>query len=174
MASANPGITIGSLTSATEEFSLSKCLEDLLSEDLETSRKAKREIREVVHFSGRPGAETERAAVEKSLLGFLGTGAPDTAKVDILWMLSAIASDESVSEIAKLLSEEGLREDARMTLERIPGEASLNALKEAFDKVPQDFKPNLVQSLRARGVEVDGYPCLKLEPTKQTQVQPIK
>jgi hypothetical protein len=127
-----------------------------------------------VHRSGRPGAEEERAVVEKELIEFLGTDAPNTAKVDILWMLSEIGKEESVPVIAGLLSHEGLREDARMALERIPGEASLNALEEAIEKAPQDFKPNIVQSLRARGIEVDGYPCLKLEPTKQTEVQPIK
>lgn len=88
-------------------------------------------------------------------------------------MISEIGGDESVSAVSSLLSHSDLREDARMTLERIPGAESLNALKSALKSAPQDFKPNLAQSLRARGEEVKGIPCKKLVPTKQTNVKPL-
>ena len=66
-----------------------------------------------------------------------------------------------------------LREDARMALERIPGKRTVTTLKAAFEKVPEDFKPNIAQSLRKRGEEVAGYPCKKLVPTKKTDVKPL-
>ena len=94
-------------------------------------------------------------------------------------MLSEIGGDESGDWLSSvpalldsLLSDADLREEARMALERIPGEESLSVLKSALDSVPEDFKPNLAQSLRARGVEVKGIPCKKLVPTKQTRVKP--
>ena len=79
-----------------------------------------------------------------------------------------LAGDESVPPIAALLNQESLREDARMALERIPGDTSLAALRKALDAGPKDFRPNIAQSLRARGEAVDpkAYPCQKLVPTK--------
>ena len=83
-------------------------------------------------------------------------------------MLSEIGGDESVEPIAALLGDEAFREDARMALERIPGERSLAALRAALQAAPEGFRPHLVQSLRARGEKLDPekYPCRKLIPTK--------
>ncbi len=59
-----------------------------------------------------------------------------------------------------------LREDVRMALERIPIKRAVQALKAGFEVAPEDFKGNLAQSLRKRGVKVEGYPCVKLVPAK--------
>ena len=56
-----------------------------------------------------------------------------------------------------------------MVLERIPGDASLGALKEALKAAPEEFKPHLAQSLRARGVDVPDIPCRKLVPAKKKE-----
>jgi hypothetical protein len=92
---------------------------------------------------------------------------------EVVRMLSEIGGNESVPAVSSLLSHGDLREEARMALERIPGDESLSALKSALNAAPDDFKPNLAQSLRARGVEVQGIPCVKLVPTKQTNVKPL-
>jgi hypothetical protein len=60
-----------------------------------------------------------------------------------------------------------------MVLERLPGERSLRVLRRALRAVPEDFKINIAQSLRARGVAVRGLPCRKLVPTRETTVEPI-
>ncbi len=86
-------------------------------------------------------------------------------------MLSEIGGEEQVSAIAVLLGHAELCEDTRMVLERIPGEASVAALKSGFAKADEQFKSNLAQSLRKRGVAVDGYPCQKLVPTRETKVK---
>ena len=142
--------------------------------EMEVSRAAKRAMWQIVRYVGRPGGDSkEKAAVVSELVDILGGAQSVPVRREAVRMLSEIAGDESVSAVSSLLSDAGLREDARMTLERIPGEESLNALKSALDSAPDDFKPNLAQSLRARGVEVPGIPCKKLVPTKQTNVKPL-
>ena len=59
-----------------------------------------------------------------------------------------------------------------MALERLPGQKSLAALQKALTQAPADFKPNLAQSIRRRGIEVADVPDGKLTPSKPTQVQP--
>ncbi|MGQ9651455.1 MAG: HEAT repeat domain-containing protein [Phycisphaerae bacterium] len=99
---------------------------------------------------------------------------PAAVRREVLWMLSEIAGDEAVGAIAPLFANADLREDARMSLERLPGEKSLAALKEALKSAPEDFRPNIAVSLRQRGVQVADYPSAKLVPTKATQVKPAR
>jgi hypothetical protein len=134
--------------------------------ELEVSRAAKRAIWKIVRTVGAPGVSTrERADVVETLIGLLSHRQLGHLRRDLLWMLSEITCDEcGIGAIAALLSDPDLREDARCALERIPGDESLAALKVAMDAVPDDFTMNIVQSLRARGVEVPGYPCQKLVP----------
>ena len=88
-------------------------------------------------------------------------------------MLSEIADDEAVGPVAAMLLDQTLREDARATLQRIPGDKSLAALKAALANAPEDYKPAIAVSLRARGEKVAGYPSQKLAPTKSTAVKPV-
>jgi len=141
--------------------------------ELEVARAAKRAMWKIVRTVGAPGVTDEKAAVTKALLGLLGDDQPAAVRREALWMLSEIGGSESVSPIAALIANKELREDARAALERIPGAASLTALKAALESVPDDFKINVAQSLRVRGVEVPGLPCQKLVPTKQTAVKPV-
>lgn len=142
-------------------------------EDFEMSRAAKRAMWKIVRHAGRPGAAAKRSDTVRALLELLASNPPRIVGVEILWMLSEIGGDESVAPIAGCLRDIELREDARMVLERIEGQASLAALKTALDKALDDFKLNIAQSLRARGVKVEGLPCQKLVPTKKTAVEPV-
>lgn len=141
--------------------------------DLEVARAAQRAMWQIVRYAGRPGAAGEKKAVVEKLLALLGDGQPASLRRDVLWMLSEIGDDQVVAPVAALLGNQELREDARMALQRIPGEKSLEALKAALAAVPGDFKINIASSLRARGVEVPGLPCQKLVPTKKTSVTPV-
>jgi len=141
--------------------------------DLEVARAAKRALWKIVRYTGRPGANKERRAVETELVELLGDDQPVAVRREVLWMLSEIGARNSIKPIARLLRNEGLREDARMALERIPTKRAVQALKAGFEKAPEDFKINMAQSLRNRGEEVDGYPCQKLVPTKKTDVKPL-
>jgi hypothetical protein len=63
-----------------------------------------------------------------------------------------------------------------MVLERIPGEESLAALRAGIETLPEDFRLNIAQSLRKRGVHVDPkrYPCQKMVPTRKTNVKMVQ
>lgn len=144
----------------------------MTDQDLEIARAAKRALWKIVHHAGRPGARDERRAVVSKLVGLLNESPPVPVAREILWMLSEVGGRGAVQAMAQLLTNKDVREDARMALERIPGRRSLAALRTAFEVVPDDFKSNIVQSLRRRGETVSGYPCAKLIPSRNTEVRP--
>jgi HEAT repeat protein len=145
----------------------------MTDDDLEVARAAKRALWQIVRYTGRPKANKEKRAVETELAELLGKDQPVAVQREVLWMLSEIGGRNSIKPIARLMRNEELREDARMALERIPGKRAVTTLEAAFEKAPEDFKPNIAQSLRKRGEEVAGYPCKKLVPTKKTDVKPL-
>lgn len=141
--------------------------------ELEIGRAAARAIWEIVHHAGRPGADVERKSVVDELVALCGAAdQPPAVRREVLWMLSELGGSEVVDTVAARLADAELREDARMVLERIPGDKSLAALKAALSAAPAEFKLNVAQSLRSRGVPVPGLPCAKLKPTKSTNVKP--
>ena len=151
--------------------SLAKVMAD---KDVEVSRAGKRALWKIVRHAGRPKARDEKKAVITELVGLLGDDQPTSVRREVLWMLSEICGRTSIKAIAALLSNKELREDARMVLQRVPGKQSLAALKNGLKAAPKDFKLNIAQSLRKRGVKVRGLACVKLVPTKKTNVQPLK
>jgi hypothetical protein len=146
-----------------------KPLVDLFtSKEREVARAATRAIERVVHHAG-----PERAAVVKELLSSLGPERPVAIQREVLWSLSEIAvASEAAAPVAALLASAELRDDAKMVLERIPGEETLAHLRAALASAPAEFRPSLASSLRARGVEVPGYPSVKLVPARETEVKP--
>lgn len=152
-----------------------KALAKLMAdEDIEISRAGKRALWKIVRNVGRPGAGDEKKAVAARLIEMLGAEQPMLVRCEALWMLSEIGGDETVKSIAALLSDEEVREDARMALQRIPGRLSLDALKDGLKSAPMDFRPNIAQSLRQRGVMVRRPAPVKLVPTKETKVESLK
>jgi len=143
---------------------------------LEVSRSAVRAMWAIVRYVGRPGAEAERKATVDALLGlFRDAQQPIQLRRDMVWMLSEIIQDGEiqVDGAAQFLSDAELREDVRAALQRVPGGNSIAALKAGLEAAPEDYKPAIAASLRARGIEVPGVPDLKLKPTKQTSVKPV-
>jgi len=146
----------------------------MTDKELEVARAAKRGLWKVVRHAGRPGAGPERKTVNAELVGLLSDDQPVSVRREVLWMLSEIGRRKCVEAIAGLLSNRQLREDARMALQRIRSKKALAALKAALQAAPEDFKLNIAQSLRKRGVKVEGLACVKLVPTKKTNVKPLK
>ena len=143
------------------------------SGDLEVARAANRAIQNIVYHTGRPGAENEAKAVSAELLKLLDDGRPVQLRRDVIWMTWQIAGEEAVEPVAALLANADLREDARMALERLPGEKATAALQTALAAADDAEKPAFAHSLGVRGVEISGVPDLRLVPTKKTAVQPV-
>ena len=141
--------------------------------ELEVARAAKRGLWKIVRHVGRLGEQKMKRAVISRLVELLDDEQSATVRREVLWMLSEIGNRNSIKPMAALLSNKDLREDARMALQRIPNKAALNALKAGLKTAPDDFKLNIAQSLRQRGVKVDGLDCVKLIPTKKTNVKPL-
>jgi hypothetical protein len=141
--------------------------------DFEVGRAAKRALWMIVRYAGRPGADRERQAVVAALLPLVGGEGPVNTKREVIWMVSELAGDEAVEPVAGLLANADLREDARMVLQRLPGEKSLAALKAGLAAAPEEFKPNIAASLRARGVETPGIKNLRRVPNRETTVKPL-
>jgi HEAT repeat protein len=136
----------------------------------EVARAARRALWNIVRHAGRPTGGAETGAVAKELVPLLAAGSPDVRR-EFVWMLSEIGGSDAVPAISALLKEKELREDARAALQRIPGELSLRALKVALKSGPEDHKPAVAVSLRARGEAVSGHPDGKLRPLKATAVK---
>ncbi len=141
--------------------------------ELEVARAANRAIQNIVYYAGRPGAENGAKAVAAELLKLLGDSQPLQLRRDALWMTWQIAGEEAVEPVAALLANAELHEDARMALERLPGDKATAVLKEALAKAADAQKPALAHSLRVRGVETPGVPDMRLVPTKKTSVKPV-
>ncbi|NLX21855.1 MAG: HEAT repeat domain-containing protein [Phycisphaerae bacterium] len=146
----------------------------LSGQEQEVSRAARRAMWRIVRDAGRPGADALRQQAVGELLPLLADGQPRAVRYEVVWMLSELGGDECVAPLAKLLAAPDLREDARAALQRIPGDRSLAALRDALPAAPADYKPALAASLRARGVQVSDVPDAKLVPTKQTKVKPAQ
>lgn len=142
-------------------------------DDVEIARAANRAIQNIVYRAGRPGADDEAKAVAAELFKLLGDSQPLQSRRDVLWMIWQIAGEEAVEAIVPLLFHAELHEDARMALERLPGDKPTTALKAALEAADEPDKPALAHSLRKRGVDVPGVPDLRLVPTKITSVQPV-
>lgn len=147
------------------------CVLRLGGTDVEESRRAGRELSAIAHECGQSGKSRWRRWVSDALLAELGTTAATQARRQLIWMVSEVSGDEAVAPLAALLLDEEFRDDARMALERIPGDRSLKALDAALGKVPVPFRRALAVSLRARGHAVAGLPSHKLRPSRETRVQ---
>lgn len=150
-----------------------KPLSSLMADpDFEVVRATKRGLWRIVRKAGRPGNGDQRRATINELLAVLESDLPVEGRREVLWMLSEIGGEESVARIASFLKNEALRDDARMVLERIPGDASINALQEGLLKAPAQFRPPIAHSLRVRGVGITEYPSQKLVPSNSFILKP--
>ncbi len=141
--------------------------------EFEVARSARRALRNVVRYSGRPGAENESRVVRRELVRLLKAPKPEVRK-EAVWLLSEIGDEKTVKAMASLLVDPDTREDARCAILRMPQPAALKAFKQALGKAPDDFKYALADSLRTLGEPVTGWPSKKLIPTARTSVEPIR
>lgn len=111
---------------------------------------ARSALRRITSYAGRPGAQTEAAAVADALAKLLGGDRPVETRREVLALLSLVATDPQIPGIAALLRDAGLCEDARLTLERIPGKSATQALAEALAWGDPPLRVRIIHSLAAR------------------------
>jgi hypothetical protein len=141
--------------------------------DLEVARAAKRALWQIVHEFGRIEDKEHRKAILVEFQALLASEWPDAFRREVLWMLSEIADDSCIEAITSVLKTKRLLDDVRCALERIPGEASLAALKAALETVSNGYKNNIAHALRVRGMEsgLEKYPQENMVPSTQTNVK---
>lgn len=138
----------------------------------EVARSARRALYRIVRHAGRPGAEIESKAVSGELVRLLANDSV-TIRREALWLLSEIGDESAIAPMADQLKDAALREDARCALMRLPGKKATDALQSAFADAPEDFKFALAESLRARGVRVEGYPSAKRRPAREAAAKSL-
>jgi HEAT repeat protein len=120
--------------------------------DKGVAKAAKAALQEIAHYAARPGAGAEARVISVELVRVAASIRPRLVRADALYLLSFTADSRAVPDIARLLKDADVREAARMTLERIPGSASLHALRQEAKDAHTDFRSNLEQSLYNRNL----------------------
>ncbi len=118
-------------------------------------RAAAEALNTMVHSVGKDPSSPNRAAVVKGLLALANSG-PLAARVHALRLLSNIAGEDAVPAIAAHLNSPELREEAVYALERIPGNASVQAIMSAYKSAPPEFRPRLLAALGHRQAQEAG------------------
>jgi HEAT repeat protein len=131
------------------------------SPDPGKAKAAREALSAMVHSAGKDLSSPNRPAIVKGLLEVTGASYALPARVHAFRLLSVLAGEDSVPEIAKAIEEPQLREEAVYALERIPGSASIKALTAAYKNAPEDFKPRILAALGHRRA-AEGVPlCLE-------------
>ena len=104
----------------------------------------------LTHSVGKETGGEKRRAVVKELLALVNPPAATAVRRHACRLLSNIAGEDSVAAVAKLLADADMREEAAFCLERIPGNASIRALIDAYPDAAEDFKPRILHALGHR------------------------
>ncbi len=89
--------------------------------DAAASRAACEAIKHIVYNAGRPSAPTEAKAASVALLKLTAPNYPRFVRADAIEGLGVVGGIAEATELAKLLSDKDVSEDARLAIERIPG-----------------------------------------------------
>jgi HEAT repeat protein len=122
---------------------LDAALAEVVKYDYDQNRQPLVDVEELVRTL--PAAE-----VELQLAAFLKSDANLAAKDFVCRQLSLIGSEEAVPVLESMLASADTVEMARYALERIPGSAPVDALRNGLDKAPADAKPGIVNTLGVR------------------------
>lgn len=108
-------------------------LADLMAaDDAGVAKSAKMAAEAIVHRASRPNHADDAAKASAELLKVAADGKRlKRVRGQALEWLGFVATGSNVNDISELLTDADVREEARMALERIPGEESLAALQAA-------------------------------------------
>jgi len=120
----------------------------LQSEDPAARKAAFDVLWAVANETGAPGREKERKEITDLFMPLIAPDQPEAVRVMGLRLLAVTTPPGySVSPIAALLKEPGIREKARTTLERIGTPEARSALRRALGKNDPEFTCALLESL---------------------------
>jgi HEAT repeat protein len=127
---------------------------DLLThERREVALTARASLEALVHHAGRPGSGDERAAVAEELVKLLRSERPAGVRREVLHLVAFIGGEPAVPAVAAFLDDPDPRiaEQARLSLERIPGPAAVAALLEGARRAPPARAAEVIYSLSKKG-----------------------
>ncbi|MHC4621420.1 MAG: ThuA domain-containing protein [Planctomycetota bacterium] len=141
-------------TTPRSQRSLEESLADIAKYEYGQSRQPLAELDDLIRSAS--DAPNKLKEIERHLLEFLRSDATPAGKQFICRKLSIIGAEESVPTLAAMLTEQATSpiepaDMARYALERIPGPAVDQALREALDKTTGEVKVGIINSLGARG-----------------------
>jgi type 1 glutamine amidotransferase len=140
-----PNVSSGKGTDMAE---LQELLGKVKTYDWGQSRLVLTEVSEIIKKA--QGDKGQLAKIEKALLGVLDSDAKRAGKQFVCRELSIIGTEQSVPTLAKMLAGEETSDMARYALERIPGEAVDEALRNALRKTKGNAKIGIINSLGQR------------------------
>jgi len=164
------------LLEAAHVAALKALLPGLASDNPDERQQAQRAYKAICWHAGRPGAEAERAAVSKVVLGKLSTKLPKPTLIFLLEVLEYTGRDEAVDALARLLDHRNpkppfIRERARKALVRNPSPKAVDALREALGRAKEPrWKIGLINALGARRDKKAVPALLKLARSKDEAV----
>jgi hypothetical protein len=104
----------------------------------------------MTHSVGKDAGAANRAEVVRGLLGLTAPAYAFAVRTHAFRMLSNIAGADSAAAIAKEIQNPALREEVVFCLERIPGDAPIRVLLDAYSGAAEEFKPRILAALGHR------------------------
>jgi HEAT repeat protein len=141
-------LSFGGVIYAADSNEFGQLLDKIKTYDFDKSRADLVKISEVIrNASGKP----EMKAMERQLDDFLKSDASYAAKDFVCRELSVVGTEASVPALASMLTDEKVSDIARYALERIPGAAADDALRQALSKAKDKAKVGIINTLGVRG-----------------------
>jgi HEAT repeat protein len=120
------------------------------SETPGVAKAAQEALATMTHAVGKDPKAANRPAVIKGLLEISGAAYALPVRAHAFRFLSNIAAEDSVPAIAREMQNPDLREEVAYCLERIPGDAAIQALTAAYQGAADEFKPRILAALGHR------------------------
>jgi hypothetical protein len=146
------------------------------SKDPGIAKAAREALTTMTHAVGKDPKAPQRAAVVAGLLALTRDPYPIPARIHAYRLLSNIAGEDAVPEIAKGLKIAQLNEEAIFCLERIPGTQATKAIAAAYKDAEASFQPRILAALGHRqapeGLEI----CMEAarSPNKELAIAALK
>ena len=132
------------------------------------ARAAREALTTMTHSVGKDTKAPNRQAVVKGLLGLNSAALP--VRIHALRLLSNIAGEDAVGAIAKDIQNPELREEVVYCLERTPGDASMEALVQAYPMAKDDFKPRILAAFGHRRYAKAAAICAMASQSKESTI----